>query len=232
MHLFLKAGLLAMALSCTGFTFAQSGAAYSDSYIISFTPVNVNPFETGFGVAAEYRAHSRVGVLLGLDYITLGADRQEAQSANGMRIYPEIRFYLPTPKSNPRPVAEMYLGLAFLFKQVTTRISEWRSLQAATGPYYQQLFEYDAVNNAFAPIFKLGFQFLIGTRRNLVFGLDMGLGPSFNSVKIKNGTAPPGGLIRKDYTYFDFSEFSYNRKPGTYLEPIFGFHIGYHFGGK
>lgn len=232
MHLLLKASLLAATLSSAGYASGQTGSAYSDSYIIGFTPVNINPFETGFGITGAYRAHSRVGVLLGLDYITLGADRQEAQSANGLRIYPEVRFYLPTPKANPRPAAEMYLGLAFLFKHVNTRLAEWRSLQSANGQYYHQLFEYNAINNAFAPVLKLGFQFMIGSRRNVVFGLDMGLGPSFNSIKFNNGAPPPSDLIRKDYTYFNFSEFSYNRKPGTYLESIFGFHIGYHFGGK
>jgi hypothetical protein len=232
MHILLKTGIIASALFSAASSFAQSGANYVESYIIGFSPVNLNPFETGFGLSGEYRVHSRVGLLLGLDYITLGADRQDAQSANGMRIYPEIRFYLPTPRANPRPAAEMYVGLAFLFKHVNTELSEWRSIQTASGQYYQQLFEYNAINNAFAPMLKVGFQFMIGARRNLVFGLEMGVGPSFNNIQIKNGTAPPEGLVRKDYLFFDFSEFSYNKKAGTSLEPIFGFHIGYHFGGK
>jgi len=226
-HYLLPVLLLFVCFSAYAQKQKEERPAAVQGFVIGTNMVSLLEPDGGISLSGEYRFASGWSVQTELTAIFIdNKDHFDLRGrytplAEGFRIRPEVRYYLPGKGHKYR----LFFGQEIVYKHVAFN-EEWitRIQNDPTGyEGYERIATYRKSKDIFGSAGKFGFQVYFDKKSRYMFELFVGLGLKYTKVKFSDQKPPEGSYL--EYYHYSWDEV----RTGRNINVPMGLKLGYRF---
>jgi hypothetical protein len=190
---------------------------------IQYSPLTLIEPEVPITATFLYKTSNRLAVALdaGFFIATQNYSDEGPKAYSGIRLKPELKYYLQSHKKEP---LGMYVSLQGLIKRTIEKKEEWLSQQNSGGQFvFSQLANYRERKLVYGISFILGGEILLDKKQRWMLDLYWGIG--FRNKQFKALDLPVG--LSVDYDNVKPKQLFNLFLNGTYLSLPVGIKVGY-----
>jgi hypothetical protein len=146
---------------------------------LKIAPIKLVAFEPNLSFSVERRMANRLGFQIQTDYIfyrVVFDGEPPSFQYNGVRIFPEMRYYFS------KKASEGYIGMNMMGKFTREKFEEFVTATNSSGITFQRLIPFSSKKRALAMHALIGYQFYIDKEDRINIDMNFGAGLRYKSV--------------------------------------------------
>ena len=197
--------------------------ALEKTWWIEYNPLTLAEPEVPIAITAQYKANKFIGISLDAGVYFAKHDYDIAEPYSGLRLRPEIKFFVDGERRGARG---FYVALQGLYKNTTAQKAEWLSRRDLSGQaVFNQFANYKERKVVAGGSLLAGGEFILGERKKWMIDVFAGFGfrkKHFTAIDLPQGITIDYDRINE----FGGSAFTIY-KNGFFVSGSLGFKIGY-----